>query len=114
MSYILIILGWVIFFWICRVLWRVFKVYRQMNGMYKQARRMYGNEDEREDGRRYGFRRSGSGNASYGGRKIPPEYAEDVEFEEVIVTEEKVSFAKSWENIKIENQVSDADWEEVK
>ena len=49
------------------------------------------------------------------GRKIPPEYAVDVEYEEVeVIADGRKTYSSSEKSVRVESQVSDADWEEVK
>lgn len=110
----------VIFFWPQISAWLQRAAIRKAEKMFREAAGMPPRSKEKSSNRQHaqkqGFRTSHQRYRSdYSPHIIPPEYAEDVEFTEIRTYSEDV-FRKKGEEIRVkqENQVSDAEWEEVK
>lgn len=118
MEFILTVIGVIILLWLIEAGWKIFRAYRQMNKTFKQATGQSFNSFRRNGFNPFGG--NGQNNKNRASKKkkriIPQDYGEYVEFVET--KEEKndqvMQEPKSKHNQTHENQISDAEWEEIK
>lgn len=98
--------------WILRPIWRVYRSFNQMKNAFNQSAgssRKYNQSDTTNNNRK-------SHKTASDEKIIPAEYGEYVEFTETTSYSEERNFEDQTRQRKVykEEQISDAEWEEVK
>lgn len=114
MSFLFYILLGTALWWIGKAVWRIIGVYLHVKNIYNTANPYGQNRNPRAQKRNRRNPKRG-GQREVRERIIPPEYATDVEYVEVkTFSQEDSNGCDIQHNVYREEQVSDAEWEEIK
>lgn len=105
-TFLLLLLLFFIVIPLCQVLWRLWQVRSQYKAMRRQMEDAFRGAGSRQDAR------GGKRPSARPRKKIDPDDGEYVEFEEIKCETAEVHVSGT--EVRAENQVEDAEWEEIK